>query len=431
MQDFIWHPYTRFSAMDRGPLPVLARGEGPYLYTEDGTEYFDAISSWWACSLGHSHPRVVEAIREQVGRLQHSILGNLSHPTALALADRLCALTGGGRHVHFASDGSSAVEAALKIATQYWANRGVHGRTLFASLEEPYHGDTLGSVSVGYMEAFHRPFRPLLFKTLSLPFPRCTPCACATDPACCDAPCLAETEARLRAHAGELAAVIVEPLVQGAAGLRMYGAGYLQRLSALCEELDILLIADEVATGFCKTGRWFAYQHAGIDPDIVCMGKGLSAGYLPISATAVKDEVYETFSDAPVDHTFYHGHTFAGNPIAAAAALAALQVYEEEHLAERAQEIGHQMESELRPLRNLPGVKEVRTLGVFAAVEMDGPEATAVAQRVRRGLFQRHVLLRPLGPVVYVVPPILCTDGQIRDLCKAVRETIGACVGSG
>ena len=420
MKDLIWHPYTRFSALKDGPLPTFVRGEGPYLYDEAGHAYFDAISSWWACSLGHGHPAVVRAIQDQAARLQHSILGNLSHPPALALAERLSVLTGGERRIHFASDGSSAVEAALKIAVQYWTNRGVKGRTCFASLSEPYHGDTLGAVSVGYMEPFHRPFRPLLFKTHALPFPDCTACNRSTVPDACTQPCFAATEAVLREHAAELAGVIVEPLCQGAAGIRMYGAGYLRRLAALCEELEILLIVDEIATGFCKTGAWFAHQHAGIDPDLICMGKGLSAGYLPISAVAAKASIYTTFADTPEDHTFYHGHTYAGNPIAAAAALAAIRVYEDEGMNERAKEIGARLAENLTPLRGRTGIKDVRVLGLFAAIELDGPDAVQRAQRIRQALFAQRILVRPLGGVVYVVPPLIATDAQIDELCAAL-----------
>lgn len=417
MQDLIWHPYTRFSALEDGPLPCFVRGEGIYLYDDQGNAFFDAISSWWACSLGHSHPAVVAAIQEQAARLQQSILGNLSHPPALALATKLSALTGGGRHTHFASDGSSAVEAALKIAVQYWANLGVQGRTRFASLAEPYHGDTLGAVSVGYMESFHRPFETLLFKTHRLPFPDCTPCGRATDPDACAQPCFAATEAVLRKHAAELAGVIVEPLCQGVAGIRIYGAGYLRRLAALCAELKILLIVDEIATGFCKTGAWFAHQHAEIQPDLICMGKGLSAGYLPISAVVAKSSVYNTFNDKPEDHTFYHGHTYAGNPIAAAAALAAIRVYEEEGMVQRAAEIGARLRENLRPLRDRPDVKDVRVLGLFAAVELEGPDAADRAQRIRKALLARRILARPLGGVIYVVPPLITTNPQVDELC--------------
>jgi adenosylmethionine-8-amino-7-oxononanoate aminotransferase len=229
--DRIWHPYTRFSAFRDGPLPVIERGDGVYLVDDQGRRYFDAISTWWACSLGHGHPRVVAAIHAQTDLLQHSILGNLSHPGALSLAGRLSDLTGGDRRVHFAGDGASAIEAALKIAIQYADNLGHAGRHAFLSLTDPYHGDTLGAVSVGYLELFHRAFKPVLFKTYTTPAPVCTACGCSTDPDACPAPCFTGTEQSLLRHRDELAAVIVEPLCQGAAGMRMYGAAYLRRLA--------------------------------------------------------------------------------------------------------------------------------------------------------------------------------------------------------
>jgi adenosylmethionine-8-amino-7-oxononanoate aminotransferase len=420
--DHIWHPYTTFSAMAETPLPIIVRGEGLYLYDEDGTRYLDAISSWWACSLGHGHPAVVEAIQQQAATLQHSILGNLSHRPGLELARRLSDLIGAHRHVHFASDGASAVEAALKIAVQYHTNLGRTGRHGFLALTDPYHGDTLGAVSVGYMESFHRPFKPLLFKTWNAPTPRCDACGRA-DPNC-PAPCFSETRALLHRHRDELAAVVVEPLCQGAAGMRMYGPGYLRELAGCCREFNILLIVDEIATGFGKTGRMFAFQHAGIDPDIVCMGKALSAGYLPISAAVVRDEVYDSFSDQPEDHTFYHGHTYAGNPIAAAASLATLEVYAAEGLVERGVAHGKMLERELCELRGQASVRDVRILGIIGAVEL---AEAAHAQRARIRMLEQHILVRPLGSVIYLLLPLVTPPDTVRAtaqcLAQAIRET--------
>lgn len=417
-RDLIWHPYTRNSAAEAG-LPVMVRGEGPYLYDATGKRYIDAISSWWACSLGHSHPAVVKAIQRQAEDLQHSILGNLSHDKALDLARELVDLTGGGRHVHFASDGACAVEASLKIAIQYWENQGQPSRKTFMALSDPYHGDTLGAVSVGYMEAFHKPFRSLLFKSYQAPFPDCRSCGRGRHD--CDQPCIAATETLLREKAPELAAVVVEPLCQGAAGMRMYGPGYLVRLAELCEELGVLLIVDEVATGFCKTGAWFAYQHAGIEPDMVCVGKAMSAGYLPISATIVKDRIYDTFTDAPDDRTFYHGHTFAGNPLAAAAALAAISVYREQNMSAKAQHIGDLLMDNLHNLKDLSIVREVRGLGAIGAVEL-APEAEP--GRIRDHLVSQGILARPMGHTLYLMPPLVSQDELVLGLCRSLSEAI-------
>ena len=401
----IWHPYTKFSSFAAGPLPEIVRGEGIYLFDSGGRRYIDAISSWWACALGHNHPRVVRAIQKQAGELQHSILGNLSHPRAAELAERLASLMPSpDRHVLFSSDGASAVEAALKIAVQYWHNRGQAGRTQFVSLENAYHGDTLGTVSLGYLDHFHRPFQPLLFP------------AHRADPHKGFEPMAELLECRL----GQLAAVIVEPLCQCAAGMKMYPADYLARLARSCREKKLLLIVDEIATGMGRTGKMFAFEHAGIDPDIVCVGKALSAGYLPISAAIVRDEIYHTFGDRPEDHTFYHGHTFSGNPIAAAAALETLQVFEDEDILGRARASGEQMRECLEPLASLPAVKEVRCLGLIGAVELK----PGLAWRVRDALLRQGILVRPLGDVVYLMPPLLTPLQVIRELGESLRLAV-------
>lgn len=413
-QRHLWHPYTKYSAVEAG-LPEIVRGEGIYLFDAEENRYTDAIASWWCCALGHGHPRIVEAIRRQAGELQHSILGNLSHPRAEELAERLAALMPTpDRHVLFASDGASAVEAALKIALQYRSNTGYPERKRFAYLEEAYHGDTLGAVSVGYLEGFHKPFEPVLFPAFEVP----VPLSCSVAEAC-----FLKTASLFEERRDELTALIVEPLCQGAAGMRMYSPAYLRRLAELCRKMGVLLIADEIATGFGRTGRMFAFEHAGINPDIVCVGKALSAGYLPISATIVKDEIYRTFSDTPEDHSFYHGHTFCGNPIAAAAALETLRVYEEEHIWEKAAALEDVFRAVLEPLKTRPGVREVRVLGAIAAVELD---SAAAARTVRDRLLSRRILARPLGTVVYLMPPLNIGREAAADLARSLLDAITA-----
>lgn len=412
----VWHPYTRFSTFESDPLPVIVRGEGIYLFNNKGNRYVDAISSWWACALGHGHPRIVAAMQKQAAELQHSILGNLSHPRAIELAAKLAGLMPTPqRHVLFSSDGASAVEAALKIALQYWHNLGRTGKTRFAALEEGYHGDTLGAVGVGYLEQFHKPFDPVVSP------------AYRTSPQKDGFAGMADLIAK---HADELAAVIVEPLCQGAAGMKMYPADYLKKLAKLCRERNVLLIADEIATGFGRTGRMFAFEHAGIDPDIVCVGKALSGGYLPISAAIVKDTIHETFSDKPADHSFYHGHTFCGNPVAAAAAVEALSVYEEENTPKKAAAMETLFKKSLAPLSTLPFVQDIRYLGAIAAVELKSESpAPAVTRphRVRKLLIDEGVLLRPLGNVVYLMPPLNIGQMDLEWLVYKFAEAIRAC----
>jgi adenosylmethionine-8-amino-7-oxononanoate aminotransferase len=410
---FLWHPYTRHSATRAGNLPIITRGEGVYLYDAQDRRYLDAISSWWACSLGHGHPRIVEAIRRQAGELQHSILGNLSHPRAIELASRLAGLMPDATsHVLFASDGSSAVEAALKIALQYAHQAGRPERTRVAALENGYHGDTLGAVSAGYLEAFHRPFKNLLQPALTAPAPSRSR---DTFP---------DMERLVEAHAGTLAAIIVEPLCQGAAGMNMYPPEYLARLAALCRAQDILLIVDEIAMGFGRTGTMWAFEQAGITPDIVCAGKAMSAGYLPISATLVRDSIYQAFSDEPVDHTFYHGHTFSGNPIAAAAAVETLKVYAEERVLDQAARGARRLAGRMPALAGLAGVKEVRCLGMIGVVEL--APAGDRPRRIQQYLRERGILLRPLGDVVYLMPPLITPDAVLDELVDALADALRA-----
>lgn len=417
----IWHPYTRFSTLGDG-IPCLVRGEGVFLFDAEGHRYWDAIASWWAAALGHGHPRLIEAIRSQAAKQQHSILGNLTHPRAEELAARLAGMTHGGRaRVLFASDGASAVEAALKIALQHAWNTGQPRRTRIVSLHGAYHGDTLGAVAVGFLESFHAPFRPLLHPSLTLPVP--------SSP---DTEAVAGEQARalFRAHRGAIAAVIVEPLCLGAAGMRMYRPDYLRQLHTLAREEGALFIADEIAMGFGRTGARFACDHAGITPDIVCLGKALTGGCLPLSATVVREDIYEEFSDLGArDRTFYHGHTFAGNPIAAACALEALKVYEETNLYHRAAVLGARLRDALQPLGERPQVKEIRQLGLIGAVELRAedpvpPRNEARPARVRKALLRRRVLARPLGPVAYLLPPLNITEAELDELAGLFVESV-------
>lgn len=427
-RESVWHPYTRHSAAASGMLPIMCRGDGVYLFDAEGRRYLDAISSWWACNLGHGHPRVVEAIVRQARELQHSILGNLSHPRAIELAAGLTRLFPDSRRVMFASDGASAVEAALKIALQYWWNLGKPRKCRFAALDFAYHGDTLGAVSVGYLPEFHKAFQGSLFPVFQAPSPCCGTCDYGQKPDTCTQDCLDGVRLIVKEHAHELAAVIVEPMCQGAGGMRIHSPEYLRRLAALCRDHEVLLIADEVAVGFGRTGRMFGFEHAGIRPDIVCLGKSLSAGYLPISATVVKESIYDTFWDAPEDRTFYHGHTFAGNPIAAAAAVETLRVYEEDRIVERAAATGRILADELAALKGVAGVRNVRSLGMIGVVEFDNEEGAGAARagRIRDRLRVAGILLRPLGAVLYVMPPLIIEEEVLRGLIREMARAINS-----
>lgn len=413
---YLWHPYTEITSFEASEFPIVDRAQGCSLFDIDGRELLDGISSWWCVNLGHSHPRLVRAIQEQAERLQHTLLGGMSHPAAIALAERLARIAPAGLgHALFASDGTSAVEAALKIALQYWTNLGESGRTQFIALEEGYHGDSLGAVGVGYVEAFHKPFagaiRPA-FRALS---PHCNRCPLGLSPERCSVECFDSMERLIGDHHRECAAVIVEPLCQAAGGMRIYPEEYLRRLRAACSQRGLLLIADEIAVGMGRTGRCFACERAGVAPDVMTLGKGLTGGLLPMSATLVSDAVYDSFrADGDRARTFFHGHTFCGNPITSALALAALDVYEEEKVLERLGPRILQLDEGMRRIAEGLGGSPLRSLGMIAAVEIaDAAGGAARAKAIARRAVELGLLIRPLGSTVYLWPPLTCTEGEL------------------
>jgi len=410
MKNKIFHPYTTFSALNN-KLPNMVRGEGIYLFDDAGNKYVDIVSSWWACALGHGHPKVVKAIQEQAAVLQHSITGSLTHPNVLALAERLADLMPTpDRHSVFASDGCSAVEAAIKIAIQYWYNVGRPEKTWVIGMDQGYHGDSLGALGAGFVDDFHKPFERAVSHPAKLPFP-------ADEN-------FEPSRMVIEEHKDQLAAVIVEPLCLGSAGMKIYSADYLKQLADCCAENDVLLIIDEVAMGFGRTGKRFAFNHANIDPDMVCLGKGLTAGYMPLSACVVKDSIYNTFSDAgEKDCTFYHGNTFAGHPIGCAAALAALDIYEAEGTVERGAEMAEKMKKWMQPLGELDCVKELRFLGMIGVVELK-PETKPQIAEMKQSLFEQGYLFRPLGTMFYLMPPLIISDDDLKAAIYALQQTI-------
>ncbi|MFP4686919.1 MAG: adenosylmethionine--8-amino-7-oxononanoate transaminase [bacterium] len=421
-RDNVWHPYTHHQQLMGEEFPVIERGEGVYLYDVEGERYFDAISSWWCTNLGHGHPRLIAALQQQSEKLQHSILGNQSHPGAIKLAAELVELTGGSRRVHFASDGASAVEAALKIAVQYWHNRGYEKKKKIAYLSGDYHGDTLGAVGVGFLPGFHAPYKEIMPRQIALEAPDCSKCFCDKIPANCVAECVASAGETLVKNADRLAAVIVEPLCQAAMGMNIYPPVYLEKLAALCEEHDILLIDDEIAMGFGRTGTMWAYQQAQIRPDIVCAGKALAGGYMPISAAVVDSRIYETFKEE--DKTFMHGHTFAGHPLACAVALENIKIYREEQMVDRAKKLGEILEKKMKKLDEFEVVEEVAGLGLLGAVYLKQPGGAELAGRIKEYLLAKKILVRPLGNVVYLMPPFITEENKLSWLVDQLAAAI-------
>ena len=432
----IWHPFTQMARFDAEPTLVIERASGNRLIASDGREYIDGVASLWANVHGHGRAEIVAAIRRQTETLQHSTLLGLSHQSAIDLAERLVHhLPAGLTWVFYSENGASAVEVALKMAVQYWANQGRPARQRIVAMEMAYHGDTTGAVSVGGAGRFRDPYAPLLFDPLRFPNPYTYRCRqCAKDEGCTLA-CIEPLRTLLAERGDEVAAVIIEPRVQGAAGMIVAPEGHVAAVRRLCDEHGVLLIADEVATGFGKTGAMFACDLEGVTPDIIVLGKGLSGGYLPLAATVASDAVYQAFYEqtrtAYGDRTLFHGHTYAGNPICCAASLANLEIFEQERVLERVRERAGLLGSLLAErLSDHPHVGEIRQQGLMAGVELVRDRASRVPfEREQAAGWQvclaardRGVILRPLGDVIVIMPPLSIEEGEIDQICEAVAH---------
>jgi adenosylmethionine-8-amino-7-oxononanoate aminotransferase len=424
----VWHPFTQHDEWEAdGPPLVIDSADGCELIDVEGRRYLDGVASLWTNVHGHRHPTIDAAIQDQLGRVAHSTLLGLAGSQSVRLAARLAALfdhhlpgAGLGR-VFYSDSGSTAVEVALKIAFQYQQQIGQTQRTRFAALSESYHGDTLGSVSVGGIDLFHSIYRPLIFDTVRIPAP--------DTPAPADeAACLAAAEALLKTHGETLAGLIVEPLVQGAAGMRMHSPAFLERLLTLARDAGLVLIADEVATGLGRTGTMLAMEQVGVRPDLVTLAKGLSGGYLPLAVTVASERIFDAFRGPYTRHrTFFHGHTYTGNPLACAAALACLEVFEQEDtlagLPEKIQALSE-------ALAALPGahIDSIRQKGLMAGVVLrhDRPPEERIGHRVCLAVRAHGVIVRPLGDVVVIMPPLAMSPAQIRQVVAAVGAGIEA-----
>jgi adenosylmethionine-8-amino-7-oxononanoate aminotransferase len=407
----LWHPFTQQSGWQGEEPLIVESAEGTDLIDIHGRRYIDGVSSLWCNVHGHRHPRIDAAVREQLGNVAHSTMLGLSHRPGIELAGRLVELAPPGlTRVFYSDSGSTAAEIALKMAFQYWRQRGEE-RTRFASLRMAYHGDTIGSVSVGGIDLFHSLYRPLLFDTLK---------AAPGD--------LDDMERLLAAHSGEVAAVIMEPLVQGAAGMLVHPEGYLRGVRELCDRHGVLLILDEVATGFGRTGRMFACEHEEVAPDLMCLAKGITGGYLPLAATLATEEIYEGFlGEFEEFRTFFHGHTYTGNPLACAAALATLDVFEEERTLEGLRPKIELLAELLEPLAGRPPVREVRQCGFMVGIELsDFPLSARMGHRVTVEARARGAIVRPLGDVVVLMPPLSISAGDLRRLVTITADAIEA-----
>jgi adenosylmethionine-8-amino-7-oxononanoate aminotransferase len=408
----LWHPFTQQQGwIEEEPL-IVDRAEGTDLIDVQGRCYIDGVSSLWCNVHGHGHPRIDAAVRDQLDRVAHSTMLGLSHRPGIELAQRLVELAPPGlTRVFYSDSGSTATEIALKMAFQYWRQREEPGRTKFVSLRMGYHGDTLGSVSVGGIDLFHSLYRPLLFDTLQ------------AEPG--DA---ADMERLLSEHEGEVAAVIMEPLVQGAAGMLVHPEGYLHAVRELCDRHGVLLILDEVATGFGRTGRMFACEHEDVAPDLLCLAKGITGGYLPLAATLASERIYKGFLGRFDEfRTFFHGHTYTGNPLGCAAALATLDVFAEERTLERLERKIELLEQLLEPIAAHPEVREVRRRGFMTGIELaEHPLTARIGHQVTLEARRRGAVIRPLGDVVVLMPPLAISEGELTRLVAITAEAIDA-----
>lgn len=432
-REIVWHAFTQMAEYE--PL-LIERARGCTLTAIDGRQYLDGVSNLWCNIHGHGHPRLDQAIREQLARVAHVTSLGLSNPTTVRLAKRLTELAPPGlRHVFFASDGSSAVEAALKMAFQYWRQcpNPQPDKTKYVAFHEAYHGDTLGSVSVGGVVRFHEMFRPLLFDVIRLPLPDCYRLPRGVTRQRAAAHYLAGLEAVLAQQHAQIAAVVIEPLIQAAAGMVTHPPGFLRGVRDLTRRYGVLLIADEVATGFGRTGRMFACEHEQVVPDLLCLGKGLTGGYLPMSATLATDAIWQAFLGTyAASRTFYHGHTYSANPLAAAVALATLDVFDDEQTLATLQPKIDRLAAHLSRLAAHPHVGDVRQCGLMAGVELvqDRASQQPYAWAEKRGYRvcdharTEGVWLRPLGNVVVIMPPLAITLEELDRICAAVEHGI-------
>ncbi len=427
----LWHPYTQ-ALGSPAPLEVVG-GEGAYLHTADGRRVFDGISSWWVNIHGHAHPRLNAALASQAATLEHVMFAGCTHPPAVELAERLVAATPRGlSRVFYSDNGSTAVEVALKMVHQYWRNRGEPQRRVVVALEHAYHGDTVGAMSVSEPSVFTAAFTDLLFPIVRAASPYAYHCGRCRAEGACTLACAASLESILAERGHEVSAVLIEPMLQGAGGMVVWPVAFLRDVRRICDAHGVLLIADEVLTGFGRTGTLFACEHADVTPDLMCLSKGLTAGYLPMGVTLATDAIYEAFLSNDRTRTFFHGHSFTANPLACAVALASLDIFREEPVLERVGVIGARLAAGLAGLGGLPCVGETRQIGAVGVVELVSDRSSreaggyldGIGPRLAAAFLARGLLLRPLGNILYVMPPYVTTPAEVDWVMGEVRDVL-------
>jgi adenosylmethionine-8-amino-7-oxononanoate aminotransferase len=443
---YIWHPFTQMREWNEDKPIIISEGRDCFLKDIYGRWYLDGVSSLWVNVFGHKKKEIDDAIKEQIDNIAHSTLLGLSNVPAIKLAEKLVQIVNSSlvtRHsslnkVFYSDDGSTSVEVALKMAFQYWKHKGVPGRNTFVCLSNAYHGDTIGAVSVGGIDIFHKAFEPLLFKTYRAPSPYCYRCELGKTYPDCGLACLNELDEIFRAHSNEIAAMIIEPMIQAAGGMITSPPGYLKGVRALCNQYGILMVADEVATGFGRTGRMFACEYEGVIPDLLCLSKGITGGYLPLAVTLATDEIYGAFLGEFRDlKTFFHGHSYTGNPLACAAAVACLDLFEKEHILENLTGKAEILDKWLKQILSLEHVGDVRNIGLMAGVELVKDKETKepydwaekMGWRVAYHARDKGVIIRPLGYIVVIMPPLSISEQNLNQFLTVIKESIVSATG--
>lgn len=463
---YIWHPFTQMKEWIEKTPVVISEGRDCFIKDIYGRWYLDGVSSLWVNIFGHRRKEIDDAIKKQLDNIAHSTLLGLSNAPAIRLAEKLVWLVqkslpshslfnrgedaslnsdnppvlplekggkGGLCKIFYSDNGSTAVEVALKMAFQYWKHKDIEGRNVFLSLNNAYHGDTIGAVSVGGIDLFHQAFKPLLFKTYKAPSPYCYRCELDKKYPDCKLACLDKMEEIFKAHRDDIAAMIIEPLIQAAGGMITSPPGYLRRVRELCDKYNVLMIADEVATGFGRTGKMFACEREGVVPDIICLSKGITGGYMPLAVTIATEEIYNTFlGEFSELKTFFHGHSYTGNPLACAAAIACLDIFDKERILEGLKLKIEILETWLKDVLNLQHVGDVRNAGLMAGIELVRDKNTKepydwsekIGWQVAYLAREKGVFIRPLGNVIVIMPPLSISEQNLKQLLKVIRESI-------
>ncbi len=417
----VWHPCTQMKQHETYPLIPIARGDGVWLYDAEGKRYLDAVSSWWVNLFGHNNSVIKDAIKLQLDTLEHVMLAGFTHQPVVELSEKLAKLTGLG-HAFYASDGASAVEIALKMSFHYWQNKGMSGKRMFACLQGSYHGETLGALSVTDVAIFKDTYAPLLMSSAQMQSPDFRLAEKGEGAEAFALRCADALEKYVSEHHTELAAFIIEPLVQCAAGMAMYDSFYIKRAHEICTKYNVHLIADEIAVGFGRTGSMFACQQADVKPDFICLSKGITGGYLPLSVVLTKDEIYQAFYDDKVTKGFLHSHSYTGNPLACSAALATLAIFETDNILEKNTQKSAKIQAKMQVLTNLP-IQNLRYQGMIFAFDVKTDNAKFARDSYAVALGQ-GLLLRPIGNTVYFMPPYTITEDEVDFMINATLHAV-------